>query len=56
MCALVLLQQGGASEHLVADGTPQGGLEVFGVAFLDMLPVVLQRGKTKAALLTVVWL
>ena len=51
--ALVLVQQGGAVEHLVADGAL---VEVAGVAVLEVLPVLLHRREAQAALLAVVGL
>lgn len=51
MCALVFVQQGGAREHLVTGGAP---VKLFGMELLDVLTVLLQRGKTETAFLTVV--
>lgn len=50
MCALVFVQQGGAGEHLVADGTL---VELLWVELLDVLAMLLQRGEAEATLLTV---
>lgn len=46
----VFLQQGGVGEHLVALRTP---VVLLRVTLLDVLPVVLQCGKTETTLLTV---
>lgn len=51
MCALVFVQQGGASEHLVTGGA---SVKLFGVELLDVLTMLLQSGKTETAFLTVV--
>lgn len=51
VCALVFVQQGGASEHLVTGGAP---VKLFGMELLDVLTVLLQCGKTETAFLTVV--
>lgn len=49
----VFLQQDGVGEHLVALRTL---VELLGVALLDVLPVVLQRGKGQTTFLTVMGL
>lgn len=51
MCALVFIQQGSASEHLVTGGA---SVKLFGMELLDMLTMLLQSGKTETAFLTVV--
>lgn len=51
MCALVFVQQGGASEHLVTGGA---SVKLFWVELLDVLTMLLQSGKTETAFLTVV--